>query len=377
MATYIVSAGQTSSGTALHNGDIQQVYGTAVDTRVHRGGREEVFAGGTAVGTRAEGGAESSGEGEVLVHAGGTASGTVADYGGHVRVEGGETVGTVLHRGGLEEVLAGGVADGTVVGTATSVGGDQVVRAGGIASRAVVGPGGRQHVQDGGTASGTTLSGGIGFDDLGKQYVQDGGRVLGTVVNDGGLEVVRAGGTAVNTVVRDVGKVIDDGTLAFIPGDGAIREAGTIAGRGALVLAGSGTTVALTSANLYAGGTELANGTLDLAAPGAAGTGSITFLGGAKATPTLQIEPGDAPDNIVSGFLPGAIIDLAGIGLATSATLGANNLLTISGGSFGPVALHFDPGQSYAGYAFRLAADGHGGTEVTVVPASPSTATSA
>ena len=351
MATYIVSAGQTSSGTVLHNGDIQKVYGTAVDTRVHRGGREEVFAGGTAVGTRAEGAAESSGEGEVLVAAGGIASGTVADDGGHVRVEGGETVGTVLHRGGLEEVLAGGVANGTVVGTATSVGGDQVVRAGGIANRAVVGPGGRQHVQDG-------------------------GRVLGTVVNDGGLEVVRAGGTAVNTVVRDVGTVIDDGTLAFIPG-GAIREAGAISGRGALVLTGSGTTVALTSANLYAGGTELANGTLDLAAPGAAGTGPITFLGGSKATPTLQIEPGSTPTNTITGFLPGATIDLAGIGLATAAMLGANNLLTVSGGSSGPVALHLDPGQSYAGYAFRLGTDGHGGTDLTVVPASPSTATGA
>ena len=39
IATYAVSAGQTSSGTVLHNEDIQKVYGTAVDTTVHRGGQ--------------------------------------------------------------------------------------------------------------------------------------------------------------------------------------------------------------------------------------------------------------------------------------------------------------------------------------------------
>lgn len=366
-----MSPGQASSGTVLDRGDIQEVYGTAIDTRVHRGGREEVFAGGTAIGTRAQGSAEHNLGGEVLVHAGGTASGTVASYGGHVRVAG-ETVGTVLRRTGVEEVLAGGVANGTAVGTAAGVGGDQFVRAGGIADRAVVGPGGRQHVEDGGTASGTTL------DYLGEQYVQDGGRALGTVVNDGGLEVVRDGGTAVNTVAGGGGGVIDDGLLAFTPSGGSIREGGAISGRGALALAGPGTTVVLTSANIYAGGTKLANGTLDLAAPGAAGTGAITFLGGSKATPTLQIEPGSTPANTISGFLPGATIDLAGIGLATAATLGADNLLAVAGGSLGPVALHLDPKQSYAGYTIRLFPDGHGGTDLTVVPAAhPSTASGA
>ena len=69
-------------------------------------------------------------------------------------------------------------------------------------------------------------------------------------------------------------------------------------------------------------------------------------------------------DGTINGFAAGDTINLAGIGLATSLTLGPNNLLTISGGTGGPVALQLDPLQNFAGMAFQLIDDGAGGTNV-------------
>ena len=60
------------------------------------------------------------------------------------------------------------------------------------------------------------------------------------------------------------------------------------------------------------------SGTLELGNVHAAGTGAITFASGATAT--LKIDAGDVPANIISGFAPGDIIDLADV-VATSATL--------------------------------------------------------
>jgi Ca2+-binding RTX toxin-like protein len=70
--------------------------------------------------------------------------------------------------------------------------------------------------------------------------------------------------------------------------------------------------------------------------------------------------------NTIDGFTNSSTVDLAGIGLATGATLGAGNLLTISGGAVDPITLQFDPTQSFAGEAFILTDDGAGGTDVTL-----------
>src|SRR5258705_8151400 len=126
-----------------------------------------------------------------------------------------------------------------------------------------------------------------------------------------------------------------------------------ISGTGEVQHVGSGTTV-LSGLNSYSG-TTIASGTLDVAATGAAGTGAITFDVGSQ---TLRIEQsalsgGDFANTIV-GFVGSDVIDLAGIGLATSATLGPDNVLTILGGSSGPITLHLDPGQDYTGQVFRL-----------------------
>jgi hypothetical protein len=67
----------------------------------------------------------------------------------------------------------------------------------------------------------------------------------------------------------------------------------------------------------------------------------------------------------ISGFLPGATIDLAGIRTATSATLGTGNVLSVQGGASN-VTLNLDPSQDYRAYTFGVASDGNGGTDITV-----------
>src|SRR5262249_2712913 len=83
------------------------------------------------------------------------------------------------------------------------------------------------------------------------------------------------------------------------------------------------------------------------------------------AAPTLADGHYDAT---ITGFGSDDLIDLKGIGLASSAVLEATNVLRISGGSVGPITLQLDPNQSFAGEVFRLAADNAGGTIVTVAP---------
>jgi hypothetical protein len=91
-------------------------------------------------------------------------------------------------------------------------------------------------------------------------------------------------------------------------------------------------------------------------------TGSNEFL--------LVSDPSNL-SGLISGFTVGDTIDLAGIGTATSATLGAGNVLTVQGGTSGPIAINLDPDQSYAGETFETASDNSGGTNVVVVKNDP------
>src|SRR5262249_39740756 len=62
-------------------------------------------------------------------------------------------------------------------------------------------------------------------------------------------------------------------------------------------------------------------------------------------------------DATITGFGNDDIIDLRGIGTASTASLGAGNLLTVSGGSADPITLYLDPGQSFAGFVFQVESD--------------------
>ncbi len=132
-----------------------------------------------------------------------------------------------------------------------------------------------------------------------------------------------------------------------------VTIASTAAGAGSVVFA---------AANSYEGGTFLRGGNLSLLAPGAAGGGSIDFAYGLAST--LVIGAGDVPANTILGFLPGDSIDLQGVGVETSASVSAGNVLTLTGGAV-PVQLTLDPNQNLTGETLQLTSDLNGGTWLT------------
>ena len=104
-------------------------------------------------------------------------------------------------------------------------------------------------------------------------------------------------------------------------------------------------------ATLAFAGVVLGGGNIDFAGPG----GTLAIGG------TLMA-------NTISGFDPGDTIELTGFS-GDSATLGPDNLLTISGGGV-TYALQFDLLQDFSGEVFSVADDGTGGTIVTVANSS-------
>jgi autotransporter-associated beta strand protein len=161
------------------------------------------------------------------------------------------------------------------------------------------------------------------------------------------------------------GDVLENGALLFDLASN-YSFAGAISGTGAVRQLGGGVTT-LSGHNSYSGGTDIAAGTLDVMTTDGAGTGAITFDAGSQ---TLRIEQtalsGGHFANVIAGFANVDTIDLRGVGLATTATLGLNNVLTIAGAPSGPIKLQLDPGQSFAGEVFQVTSDAAGGTNVTV-----------
>ncbi|HEY4172399.1 MAG TPA: Hint domain-containing protein, partial [Rhodopila sp.] len=90
-------------------------------------------------------------------------------------------------------------------------------------------------------------------------------------------------------------------------------------------------TVTLSATNTFTGGIDLAGGTLDLAAAGAAGGGAITF--GAAGGQVLQINAAGMTEDAafaITGFTEGETIDLTGLTFATGATASlSGDVLTV------------------------------------------------
>ena len=93
---------------------------------------------------------------------------------------------------------------------------------------------------------------------------------------------------------------------------------------------------------------------------------SVTFEGAATLRLASPLLTDGHFDGTIDSFSNVDTIDLEGIGTANRATLGPNNVLTVSGGSGAPVVLHLDPGQSFAGFVFQVASDGAGGTNLSL-----------
>jgi len=149
---------------------------------------------------------------------------------------------------------------------------------------------------------------------------------------------------------------------------GAIDDGGSNGGSGAVLhKVGTGTLTLSHAGNTYSNGTVLTRGTLDVAAKGAAGPGSIDFDAGRQ---TLKIEnkalANHAFSNVVTSFDTGDAIDLAGLKFVKHARAtydAGSKVLTVHSGKVTDT-LTLIP----AVLQFKAVDDGHGGTKIIARP---------
>jgi autotransporter-associated beta strand protein len=148
---------------------------------------------------------------------------------------------------------------------------------------------------------------------------------------------------------------------------GPVDDSGLSLRAGAsLVKTGLGTLTLSHPSNTYSGGTTLEQGTLDVAAVGAAGTGAITFADKA----TFKIEnaalTGHAFGNPIDFFAKHDVVDLTKFHAGANAKLHrATDVVTVHSGHVTDTLTLV----STQGTHFVIAKDGHGGTKVTLAPA--------
>jgi autotransporter passenger strand-loop-strand repeat protein len=246
---------------------------------------------------------------------------------------------------------------GGAISATTVNGGYEAVLFSATATGTLVEASGNEIVSGGGTAIGTTLSGG-------SQYVY--GSASGTQVDSGGFQSVQAGGSAVDTTI---------GAGGFAAAAGGVMASATVLSGGQLYdeaggtissTAVSGGFVAVLSGGV-ASATTLSGGVLEIASGGSAGL--VTFSGGGE----LLLEASASFGGMVSGFTLGDSLDFAGIAFNSNTTLafsensaGTGGTLTVSNGTQAASILLL--GQYIAGN-FSMANDGQGGTIVTDPPA--------
>ena len=158
--------------------------------------------------------------------------------------------------------------------------------------------------------------------------------------------------------------VLGNGPPAIV--SGPVDDGGDGHGTGAsLVKVGLGKLTLSGAGNTYSGGTMLKQGTLDLAAVGAAGTGSIAFAGTAKATLAIANSALSAHHfaNPIDNFGKHDFLDLTGLHFhaGATATFHHEHLKVRSGGVTDVFTL-----LSPHGTHFAVANDGHGGTKITL-----------
>ena len=260
--TLIVAPDGLAIDTTIDSGGTQQVYETASSTTVNPGGLQLVYSGGTAVDITVNGGGS-----EILISGGlddgaqifggtqlvyGYASGATVFAGSQIVENGGIASGTTVSSGGIVEVLANGVLAGAVF----AAGGVYAIGSGAALSGYQVGSGGILEVGPSGTVANTGVSAG------GTLAVLSGGLAAATTVVSSGSETISAGGS-------DAGALISGGTQSVygaasaavvLAGGSQIIESG---GTGNNTIVSSGGTLAVLSggladpATIYAGGLEI------------------------------------------------------------------------------------------------------------------------
>lgn len=310
--------------------------------------------------------------GNQQVLAGGVANGTLIILGGHQYVgSGGTTNGTIITANGLQYVDAGATANGTAMNS----GGFQYVK--GTASDTTVNGGGTQAIE--GTSFNATIASG------GTQNVLLGGTVSGTIVEAGGYQSVAgtidgttltgflqilAGGSSTNTAIAS-------GGAAFIGSGGSATD--TTVSAGGLLYVGAGGLVTDTAINggfqFVAGtanGTTVNSGEMDVAgaAYGTHLSGGVTHvLGGgtqngvnfAGSAATLLLDNPAGLTGTVSNFELGDTIDFLNLSVNSFSFDGSTLTLVTGGGN-----LNYQFAGTEAGTAMNVVSDGHGGTSVSL-----------
>jgi predicted extracellular nuclease len=326
------------------------------------------FAGGTITGAR------HGITGKLPITVDNDAGATITgNLGSGINMDTGATTTTTVHNFGTITGNAAGTADGDAVDVDGLVNIDNhgVIQAfgtgtGGLTEALAIG-GGSVHNFAGATIHSVQRAITVDDSDLGNAF----GAV--TITNEGTIQGDNGQAIAITDTFADTltNKGVITGSVALGDGNdevddyaGATFSSSVDGGAGAdtvnLLGTGAGSLAGLMNfetVNLQSGDWTL----------GSENFATLNLQAGAQtlrlAAPTLADGKYDAT---ITGFGADDLIDLKGIGLATSAVLGANNVLTISGGTVSPVQLALDPAQSFAGEAFRLVSDNAGGTVLTI-----------
>jgi len=196
------------------------------------------------------------------------------------------------------------------------------------------------------TISDTIAGGGVGVIHVtGAGNVTLSGAITGTTI-----DISNTG-----TVSLPASDLINDSVS--LTGSAHFTLANKITGGG--TISASGTSVlTITGNNLLTGGMLLSgSSTIDLTSMNSIGSGIITFTPNAGAT--LVIEAGVTVSNQINGFNPGDTIKLVGFAANATATMGANNVLTVTDGVHS-VDLHLNPGLNFSQFQFDVTATSGG-----------------
>jgi len=258
--------------------------------------------------------------------------------------------GTVAH-GGHETIGRGGGASGTFV-LGSQLAYEPV-------SGVVVGSGGEQDVAD--EAFGTIVRGGeqdLGGNNPAFGFVSS----VGTVVENGGIQSASPDTFAIDTIVRNGGKIVSYqgsiyGAVIKSGGQATLTDAyasGTIVSSGGVLTLKAVNIVADT---ILRGGTEIVSGGGNAGEIRFGGGGQLTLVGSATASATL------------SGFNTKDRLDFRSYKFGTGPTLSftenagkTQGTLTITDGGLSATVTLFG---NYIAAGFHLANDGAGGTAVT------------
>ena len=297
MAEYIVSSGQSKSGTVLNNEDVMCVLdgGRANDTTINTGGALILSSGAIANDATVNSFGALIVEGLgfmnratinpgawVTVFIGGTIREAV-ENGGYVSIESGRAtvtfvpntisglvlgdekaaslhsgttaVDAVVNEGGIIEVFSGGLASGTLLNTSgymhvsersgvaqnTTIQGGGLYVKSGLASSTVVERSGFLSVENGGEANSNTIR-------HGRMLVSSGGTANYTTLSSGGNQYVFEKGSAFRTTVYDGGRLYISGGSASMTQvnsegwctlySGGVLDAGMIYSDGLMYMSG-------------------------------------------------------------------------------------------------------------------------------------------